>query len=134
MTAFDVVHDRLDLAVSTLSKAHVACCKHYNAKPLRQIHVFGDDPKGEALWQAEHDALLKVVAAFHYAEQVGSSAYSGESSLDFEERERQEAEGAEVLTSNRDDSEGETRLEQLGKLYYEEQEHCRSEARKAIQG
>jgi hypothetical protein len=133
MTAFDVVHDRLDFAIGRLVEARIASDAHHKKQPLRQIHKFGDDPKGEALYADEQDALVRLVAAFHYAEQVGSGGYDGESSLDFERRERRLAKGDEVITSNRDDSEGETRLEQLGKMYYEEQERCRAEARTRLQ-
>jgi Mg-chelatase subunit ChlI len=127
MTAFDTVHDRLDAAVDALVSARVAYREHHKTQPIRRIHRMGDDPTGDAILTAEYSALLKVVAAFHYAEQVSASEYSGESTLAFEKRERQWAAGDEVITSNRDDAEGETRLEQLGRLYYNEQERCRNE-------
>jgi hypothetical protein len=91
MTAFDVVHDRLDVAVGMLSKAHTAYRKYLKTKPLHQIYRVGDDPKGVALIDAEHSALLKVIAAFHYAEQVSASDYRNESSLAFEKRERRKS-------------------------------------------
>lgn len=131
MTAFDVVHDRLDGAVSALADAHIAHREHSKAKPLRQVYRFGDDPVGEALINAEQHALVRVVAAYHYAEQVSARDFSGESTLDFLERERREAVSAEPLslTINRDPSKGLTRLEQLGTLYHEEQERAQTHAK-----
>ena len=128
MTAFDTVHDRLDTAIDALVSARIAYREHHKTQPIRRIHRMGDDPTGDALLNAEYNALLKVVAAFHYAEQVSGSEYSGESSVAFETRERQWAAGDEVITSNRDPAAGTTRLEQLGTLYADEQKRCREEA------
>lgn len=88
MTAFDVVHNRLFMAVDALADARVAYREHHKAQPIRQTYKMGDDPKGEALINADHAALLNVIAAFHYAEQVSSAAYNSEDSLSFLERER----------------------------------------------
>ncbi len=88
MSAFDTVADRLGAAVDVLVDARLACRKY------RDEHLFNPGKRYDRLLDTEHAALVKVVAAYHYAEQVSASEYNGESTLAFEQREREAAAAA----------------------------------------
>ena len=74
MSAFDTVADRLGAAVDMLVDARLACRKYRDEHPFNPTHL---ETKFVRLLDAEHAALVKVVAAYHYAAQVSASEYRG---------------------------------------------------------